>query len=505
MSSAEPSAVAADASTSNAEKPGGLRSRALRGASFAIVHYGISNLLRFGSNLLLAHALFPEAFALVALASILLQGLQMFSDLGIGPSIIQHPRGDEPAFLNTAFTLQAIRGVALYLVAAAAAWPMARFYNEPKLVPIVLVCGLSVVIGGLWSTAPCTLQRRLQLGALTILGFGESIAKTIIIVVWSLYWPSVWTLVGASLITLTLSCIATHTLLPGRIRNRFTWDRDAAKDLLQLGRWVFASTLVTFLAQQSDRLLLGKLAPMGVLGVYSIAFTLARLPTDIGSRLGVWVLYPVIAEVARRDSASMGTKLRQSRGLILAVSQFAVAGIIIAAPWFFRVLYDDRYAEAATYTPLLAATTWFTLLQGSSDRALLVLGEPKSLAISNFANVAATIFGCVAGFAVAGMPGFIAGVGLGNLAGELVVLHKLNQRGVRLLTQDLGYTAVVAAIGLGFGWLPRVLAPDAVRLQVVVGCVGIAISGAFAYAYVRPLARRCFKDRRARGDGATQR
>src|SRR5204863_421086 len=72
-------------------------------------------ILRLGSNLILARLLVPEMFGLMALVNTFMMGLQMFSDVGIGPSIIQNRRGDDPAFLNTAWTIQVMRGMALSL------------------------------------------------------------------------------------------------------------------------------------------------------------------------------------------------------------------------------------------------------------------------------------------------------------------------------------------------------------------------------------------------------
>ena len=99
----------------------GLFARALRGSALTAGSYAITQGLRLGSNLILTRLLFPEAFGLMALVSVFLVGLAMFSDIGIGPAISHSKRGDEPGFLDTAWTLQVARGVILWLGASALA------------------------------------------------------------------------------------------------------------------------------------------------------------------------------------------------------------------------------------------------------------------------------------------------------------------------------------------------------------------------------------------------
>ena len=61
-----------------------------------------SQLIRFIGNLVLARLLMPDAFGLMAVISTLMLGLNLLSDIGTGPTIIQSPRGTERVFLNTA-------------------------------------------------------------------------------------------------------------------------------------------------------------------------------------------------------------------------------------------------------------------------------------------------------------------------------------------------------------------------------------------------------------------
>jgi len=454
-----------------------LRSRAVRGSAWTFGAYGIGNVLRLGSNFVLAYVLFPEAFALVALASIVLQALQMFSDVGIGPSIVQNPRGREAEFLNTAWTIQAMRGLVLWLVTVAVAWPVAEFYAAPELIWVIPACGLSFVSTGLQSTSLYTRSRDLKIGRITALGLGETVIKTAITVVWALLWPSVWAIIGGSLISYLLFMIATHTMLPG-IRNRFAWDRAAAIQLLRFGGWIFLSTSVTFLAMQSDRLILGKLVPMEVLGVYSIAYMFSRLPAEIATRLVGQVQFPALAEVFRKDPSRLGARLLESRRLLLALMQFGTIAIVLVSPWFFTLLYDQRYVQAAIFAPILACAAWPVLLQASADRALLAMGDAKSLAISNALNALVTIPSCILGHHVAGMPGFIIGVGLGNLAGHSFVGWALARRQVQIIGQDATYTFLVCAIaGVTVG-LPLAVPAiaNSVTAQVAIGASGLLLS-----------------------------
>src|SRR6056297_894581 len=108
-----------------------LRARAIRSTALTVFKFGGANFLRLGSNLILTRILFPEAFGLMALVAVFLTGLKMFSDFGLNASIIRSARGDDPIFLQTAWTVQILRGIMLWLISVMLAGPVAAFYEEP--------------------------------------------------------------------------------------------------------------------------------------------------------------------------------------------------------------------------------------------------------------------------------------------------------------------------------------------------------------------------------------
>ena len=92
-----------------------IKKQAVRGTVWTIVGYGGSQGLRFVGNLILTRLLMPELFGLMALVNTFRIGLSLFSDIGIDPSIIRSQRSSDPDFLNTAWTLQMLRGCWIWL------------------------------------------------------------------------------------------------------------------------------------------------------------------------------------------------------------------------------------------------------------------------------------------------------------------------------------------------------------------------------------------------------
>ena len=81
------------------------------------------------SIFVLAKLLTPEDFGLVAMASILAVALQQALQIPVNQVLIliDEPRRED---FNTAFTLNVIRGLIMFLLLVGSAYPMSIFYGE---------------------------------------------------------------------------------------------------------------------------------------------------------------------------------------------------------------------------------------------------------------------------------------------------------------------------------------------------------------------------------------
>ena len=105
----------------------------------------------------------------MALVGSFLIGLNMFSDMGLGPSIMQSKRGDDPAFLDTAWTIKVIRGFIIFGTACVLAWPLALFYDAPQFAWVFPAAAISMLVGGFFPTRIDSAGRHLQIGRLTLI------------------------------------------------------------------------------------------------------------------------------------------------------------------------------------------------------------------------------------------------------------------------------------------------------------------------------------------------
>src|SRR3954463_8032559 len=101
--------------------------------------YGAVQALRLVNNVVLARLLAPQIFGLMAIVNAIRTGVELLSDVGISQNIVSNPRGAEPVFYNTAWTLQASRGLLLAALCLLLSVPAAQFFDYPELASILPV------------------------------------------------------------------------------------------------------------------------------------------------------------------------------------------------------------------------------------------------------------------------------------------------------------------------------------------------------------------------------
>ncbi len=398
-----------------------LMARVLRSASWMLIGQGGSHALRLISNLLLTRLLFPEAFGLMALVSMVIIGLALFSDVGIGPSIQQNERGDDPDFLNTAWTIQVVRGFILWGGTLAMAWPVAQFYGEPDLALYLPLAGVSLVIAGFNPTRIETANRHLLVGRLTVLDLISQILGIVAMVVLALTFKSVMALVMGGVVQALVKLALCHFYLPGPA-NRFRWERKAGKELIRFGKWIFLSTAFYFATSQGDRAILGKFVSLETLGLYNIGFFLASFPSLLGAAITQRLLIPVYREKPAGQAPENARKLRLLRAGMTTTILSMVLAIALTGPWLVGFLYDDRYLLSGPMTVVISISLIPSVIGLTYDQAALAAGDSRTFFVFTATRAILQTGLFVLGVMQFGLIGGIGAVGLSMLLAYPVLI-----------------------------------------------------------------------------------
>jgi len=365
---------------------------ALRGGAWTIGGYVVTQLFRTAGTLILArNFLGPEAFGIVGLVGVFIAGLAMFSELGIMANVVQHTRGDDSGFLNTAFTVQAARGAGIWIVSAIAAYPLALFYHIPQLFPLLLAAGSSEMLRGLISTSAWTLTRHVNLRSITLLQVVSEIVGFVVCVLWSVASPSAWALVMRTIVSAGVLALGSHFIAKPRVK--LGWDSSAAKDILHFGGWVSISTAAHFLGGQGERLFLGKFITPAELGCFSLAIMVTSLPSAGISQLANQILLPMISKAVRTSREATLRDFHRSRYIFLTGAVISTIGFLALGNPVVKLFLSPKYRMTGWMLQLLGLRVAFDLFATPATNVILAYGKTKYSAVANVTRLVIMVSG----------------------------------------------------------------------------------------------------------------
>ena len=424
----------------------------MRATLWTVGAYGLTQTIRLANNVLLTRLLQPQYFGLMALVSTLVLGMTLLSDVGLLPSVIGSPRGDEPLFLNTAWTVQIIRGGVLWLISLALALPLAALYHEPRIRILLPVLALSMILSGFASTNLLRAARHISVRRLLAIDLGSQLTGIAVMLLCSWLYPSVWALVIGTLAATLAKTVLSHipAVLPGE-RNVLAWDRPAVSSLVRFGKWIMLGTAFYFFASQADRLILGKLVTFTTLGIYNIAFTIADIPRQVILQFSNRVGFPFVSKMVHLPFPEFRVNVLRYRFYALCAGAFILNVVIVLGGPLIQKLYDSRYEAATWMVPILALGLWHTLLYTTASDILFALGKPVYNAIGTACFCASMFLSLPLAFHFFGLRGGVISVAAGDFPLYIVLSVGAWREKITLWRQDALATLVfLSLLALGF-------------------------------------------------------
>ena len=116
---------------------GSILARTAKGAGWIIAWRVLTRVLGLVSTLFLVQLLVPGDFGLIMLATGFGQAISSLSSLGVEEAVIREKNPSRELY-DSAFTINVIRATTTAIIITAIAWPTASFFDDMRLVPVML-------------------------------------------------------------------------------------------------------------------------------------------------------------------------------------------------------------------------------------------------------------------------------------------------------------------------------------------------------------------------------
>jgi len=333
----------------------------------------IVNLLTTLSTFILARYLTPEDFGLVAIGTTLLLIVTSLTELSLTQALVRHDSLDD-SHLNTAWTLNALRGLIAFFLFAGSAHPIAGMYEDPRLAGIMLALGISLLLSGLVNPRLVTLQRQLIFRQEFVLGVSQKLLGFIASVIVAVIYQSYWALIVGILTSQAVNIAVSYWLLP--FRPRFSLSR--TRELLSFSIWLTAGAIVNTLNWRFDLLLVGKLLGSTAVGNYSVGSNLAVVATREAVAPLTQTVYPSFAGI-KHDPVRLRSAYQRVQTLITAIALPAGIGMAILADRVVILALGPNWTQAILVVQVLASVFALQTLGSLVQPLGMAKGETRRL------------------------------------------------------------------------------------------------------------------------------
>ena len=435
------------------------RSVLFTGGIWTIGTYAASLGLRLLSNIVLSHIIAPEAMGVLFIVWMLRVGVELLTDLGIEQNIVNHRDGLSPAYLDTAWTVQIVRGLGMGLLFAALAVPLASFYAiDPRL---LLAMSLAPVFNSFASVSIFVLARNLRIRDRNLFELSSETLSFIVTVSLALALRTVWAPVIGAVCAMAIRAALSYLIPQPRLH--FRLKREYVLSIFHFGKWIFLVSMLNYAATNIDRIILGRFLEPRVIGIYGLARIVSEIPATLSGRVAYQILLPAVAASRLAGELGLSPSLRQLRRLFVCAAAVGLGGLVALSDLAVHILYDARYRESGWMLFGLLIGAWFAVIAQLNEATLIGLARPNVTGYSNGVKFAVLTLALPLALLRFGIAGAVGAIVLAELLRFAMLYVRTPRGGFSARRQDIAATLIFAAtlslcitvrgaLGFGYPW-----------------------------------------------------
>ena len=322
--------------------------------------------------LFLARLLAPEAFGLIAMATVVFELAGVLINSGLGQALIRSKEVSDIDLSTVFLTNLALSLLAFSAIFASAPF-VASFYSQPELTALIRVMGLVVFINAAKLVQTAVLTRRMDFKSqMKANAVGTGMSGVLAVTAAYSGW-GVWSLVVQMLSQAVTS--AAVLWWASSWRPNWAFSRESFSRLFAFGRSLLAEGLLQVAFLNSYILVIGRFFSAELTGLYYFAQKLSNLVSKQLTNAVQQATFPALATL-QDDNAALRHKYRQIMQLMMFLIAPIMALLAGLSPALFALLFDERWTAAVPYLQLLCVVGALYPLHALNMNLLNVKGRP---------------------------------------------------------------------------------------------------------------------------------
>lgn len=341
-------------------------------------------------SMILARILSPVEYGIVAIATVIITFLQIFSTVGIGPAIIQ--KDLDKSDINSIFTFTLILGIFITVIFFCASWPISFFYNNEQLIHVCHILCIQVFFASA-NVVPNALMAKNK-------RFKVIARRTIILQLFSGILSIFAALRGIGVYSLLISPVISSigifiwNLYYYRLCLDWSFNLKPVKKLFSFSSYQFLFEFVNYFSRNLDKLIIGKVMNVDMLGIYEKAYRLMQLPLQNITSVINPVLQPVLRDLQddKKDLAEKYAKIVR----FVATLSFPI-GIILSfmSKEVIYLFFGKQWETAIPIFSILSLSLPLQMILSTSGSIYLVCNNTKMQFLLGIRNTATTVLGFI--------------------------------------------------------------------------------------------------------------
>lgn len=327
--------------------------------------------ITFLLSIIIARIVSPEAYGLIVMVQVFLSLSQVFIDGGFATALIQKQDRSEDDY-HTAFVFNMIVSICLYFLLYFSAPLIACFYEQPQLLSLTRVLGLTLIISSFSIVQTTRLTIALDFKTQSKASFIGVIIGGLMGIVLAYRGFEVWALVIQSIVSKLFTTGSLYIF--SQWRPKLIFSIVSFRHMMSFGSKLLLSNLMMNLCIQLNNLIIGKRFSSASLAFYNRAFTLTMVPATNTSTILTRIIFPLECKLQNKPKELY---LAYNKYLHLADSIIVPIMIYLAflAEPLIDIILTDKWLPCVPYFILFCINFSLFPWQEHSCNILAVVGR----------------------------------------------------------------------------------------------------------------------------------